>query len=176
MVILAVAAGIVLSRLRAQPAVPQGADPVVTTTVTESPAPETTTSRPKDVPTRKVTATATATATPAASETPDGPAISYFRVTGKPSCPSGTDQVRYEGTPVTLEWKVTGAEKATLSVDGPGVYAEYATKDSATLTFSCGGDPGGYQVHTYLLTAIGPDGTKTRKLTVKAKVNEIATT
>ncbi|BCJ47341.1 hypothetical protein GCM10010168_70700 [Actinoplanes ianthinogenes] len=132
-----------------------------------------TTSRPKSVTTRKVTATGSTT-TPTGSA-PDGPAISYFRVTGKPSCPSGTNQVQYEGDPVVLEWKVTGAEKTTLSVDGPGIYAEYGTKDSATLTFSCGGDPGSYQVHTYLLTAIGPDGTTTKKLTVKAKVNEITT-
>src|SRR5690349_2208370 len=68
-------------------------------------------------------------------EKPAGPAIEYFRVKQKPTCESGTEVVRYPGQPVILEWNVTGTEKTTLSVDGPGIYAEYAAKDSATLDF-----------------------------------------
>jgi len=77
---------------------------------------------------------------------------------------------------VVLESKVTGADRTTLSVDGPGVYNEYGTEDSATLAFPCTGDPGTVQTHTYTLSGIGPDGSRSRKLTVQARVNEIATT
>ncbi|WIM99782.1 hypothetical protein ACTOB_003446 [Actinoplanes oblitus] len=175
MVVLAVIAGIALSRMRhprdsAAPRVSVSATAGSEPDVTASPEPDVTaTHRPRSVPTHHVTAA------PIVTATTDGPAIAYFRVTGKPSCPSGTNQAPHPGDPVTLEWKVTGADKTTLSVDGPGVYAEYRAKDSATLTFSCGGDPGAYQTHTYLLTAITPDGTRTKKLTVQAKINEITT-
>jgi hypothetical protein len=175
MVILAVIAGIALSRLRhADAAAGLGANPAASTQAAagtaSDPTPQATTHTSQTVPTRKVTASAPATTAPA------GPVIVYLRTATKPSCPSGTDQVQYQGQPVVLEWKVTGADKTTLSVDGPGVYDQYATEDSATLTFPCNGDPGTYQTHTYTLGAIGPDGTKSRKLTVQAKVNEIATT
>jgi hypothetical protein len=183
MVIVAVVAGILLSRLRdAHAGTRHGASPAVGT---GSPSVGTSAVPLVAEPRGSVSATAPAAATGAATHQPttspthkstDGPAIEYFRVAAKPSCPSGTDQVRYEGQPVVLEWKVTGAEKATLSVDGPGLYAEYGAKDSATLNFPCGGDPGSYQTHTYTLKAIGPGGTRSKTLTVKAKVNEIAAT
>jgi hypothetical protein len=176
MVILAVMAGIALSRLHhADAATSLGADPAASTEpaagTASVPTPQATTHTSQIVPTRKVTASAAPT-----TAAPTGPVIIYFRIGTKPSCPSGTDQVQFQGQPVVLKWKVTGADKTTLSVDGPGVYNEYATEDSATLTFPCNGDPGTYQTHTYTLTAIGPDRTTSRKLTVQAKVNEIATT
>ncbi|WP_285559600.1 hypothetical protein [Actinoplanes regularis] len=181
MVILAVVAGIALSRSRdTEAATGLGTSPTATTSLAApsvaasdpASAPAATgTQTSRSVPTRKVT-TSTAPATTA----PAGPSIAYFRVATKPSCPSGTDQVRYEGQPVVLEWKATGADKTTLSVDGPGIYDEYGATGSATLNFPCSGDPGSFQTHTYTLKAIGPDGTKSKTLTVKAKVNEIATT
>ena len=176
MVVLAVTAGIGLSRLRATDvATGLGAGPApgteAPTGAAASPAAQAPKQKSQTVRTRRTPAsTAPATTAPAV------PVIRYFRVATKPSCPSGTDQVQYEGQPVVLEWKVTGADKTTLSVDGPGVYAEYGTEDSATLTFPCSGDPGSSQRHTYTLSAIGPDGTTSKTVTVQAKVNEIATT
>jgi hypothetical protein len=175
-VVLAVIAGIALSRLRhADAATGLGADPAASTEAAAGtasvPPPRATTHTSPTVPTRKVTASAAPTTT-----APAGPVIVSFRIATKPSCPSGTDQVQYQGQPVVLKWKVTGADKTTLSVDGPGIYNEYATEDAATLSFPCNGEPGTYQTHTYTLRAIGPDGTTSRKLTVQAKVNEIATT
>lgn len=176
MVILAVMAGIALSRLRdTHAATGLGAGPAATTEApagtAASPTPSASTPASQTVPSRKTKASTAPTTT-----APAGPVIVYFRVATRPSCPSGTDQVQYEGQPVVLEWKVTGADRTTLSVDGPGVYNEYGTEDSATLTFPCSGDPGSYQTHTYMLSGIGPDNTRSRKLTVQAKVNEMSTT
>ncbi|BCY08284.1 hypothetical protein [Actinoplanes sp. L3-i22] len=181
MVIAAVAAGLALSRLRAAEAgsTPDpstssdpvaGSDPVVLDSAPAGSDPsDSAPAEPASSHTTRPTSTHTTTTTTA----PAGPVISYYRVSGKPSCPSGTDQAKFPGEDVTLEWKVTGADTVTLSVDGPGIYAAYDAKDSATLSFPCSGDPGSYQSHKYLLTASGPNGTKTRTLTVKAKVNEI---
>jgi len=176
MAILAVMAGIALSRLRATDvATGLGASPATTAEAAagtaSAPSPHARTQTSHAVPTRKATAS-----TPPTTAAPAGPVIVYFRVATKPSCPSGTDQVQYQGQPVVLEWKVTGADRTTLSVDGPGVYNEYGTEDSATLAFPCTSDPGTFQTHTYTLSGIGPDGSRSRKLTVQARVNEIATT
>jgi hypothetical protein len=165
-----------LSRVRpTQAAAGLGARPGTTTATTaataSAPPAHASTPTSQTVPTRETTASASPTTT-----APAGPGVVYFRVATKPSCPSGTDQVQYQGQPVVLKWKVTGADKTTLSVDGPGVYNEYGTEDSATLAFPCIGDPGTFQTHTYTLSGIGPDGSRSRKLTVQARVNEIATT
>jgi hypothetical protein len=193
LIVVAVAAGIALSRMRGAAAGtglgsnPAGStDPSGGAGLGSAPAsaepsdsaqePGASPHTPKTGGTRKVSAS-TEPSTEPSTEASTGPVIEHFRVSSKPSCPSGTDQVQYEGQPVTLTWKVSGAEKTTISVDGPGIYDTYGAADSVTLNFPCGGDPGSYQTHTYLLTAICPDGiTTTKKLTVKAKVNEIATT
>lgn len=190
LVVLAVAAGIALSRLRhADAGTGSGAAPTASTVLGGAPAASTGLGAPA-ASTEPVAGTGTEPGTGghttptrrAPSSTapspakPSGPVIAYFRVTAKPSCPSGTDKFRTEGQPVTLEWKATGADKTTLSVDGPGIYQEYASSDSATVNFPCSGDPGTYQTHTYLVRAIGPDGTTSRKLVVQAKVNDITTT
>ncbi|WP_436535166.1 hypothetical protein [Actinoplanes sp. HUAS TT8] len=181
LVLVAVGAGIALSHLRkgssaeaAGPAAGNSEEP----STTASDDPVTLESAPASTPATRSNSTPSHTPThkTSTSAAPSGPAISYFRVSGKPSCPSGTDQTHFEGDPVTLEWKVTGAEKATISVDGPGLYDTYGVKDSVTINFPCSGDPGSYQSHTFMLTAIGPNGTRTKTLTVKAKVNEITTT
>ena len=100
--------------------------------------------------------------------------IAYFRVKQKPTCESGTDAVLYPGQPVVLEWKVKGAHKATLSVDGPGLYGEYGATDSATLDFPCAGPANTYVYHRYTLTVKNGHVTKKRTIRVKARVNEIA--
>ena len=102
-----------------------------------------------------------------------GPWIEYFRVAQKPSCPAGTNVAPIEGTPVTLEWKVTGADAAAISIDGPGLYGTYEPEKSDTFPFSCGGEPGTTQKHTYLLQTVGGGETQTKEITVSARVNEI---
>lgn len=108
------------------------------------------------------------------AEQQTGPTVVSFAVTGKPSCPAGTNLAPIEGNPVTLSWKVTGEPVVTLSVDGPGAYQTYnGQQGTETLAFPCGGQPGSYQKHTYTLT-VERDGVKRSKtLTVQAKINEI---
>ncbi len=179
LVIVAVGAGIALNRLRtaeaASPAPTPSDQPWAATSASAAPMIIPSEDESEEASAAPVVKTTTTTTKPT-QKAPTGPAISYFRVATKPSCPSGTDQAKFPGQDVTLEWKVTGAENTTISVDGPGIYDTYGVKDSVTLSFPCSGDPGSYQSHKYLLTAIGPDGTKTRTLTVQAKVNEITTT
>lgn len=109
-----------------------------------------------------------------AAKKPAGLSIVHFRVKQKPTCESGTDAVLYPGQPVVLEWKVKGTHKATLSVDGPGLYGEYGAKDSATLDFPCAGPANTYVYHRYTLTVKDGHHTKKRTIHVKARVNEIA--
>jgi hypothetical protein len=109
-----------------------------------------------------------------AAKKPAGLSIVHFRVKQKPTCESGTDAVLYPGQPVVLEWKVKGTHKATLSVDGPGLYGEYGAKDSATLDFPCAGPANTYVYHRYTLTVKNGHHTKKRTIHVKARVNEIA--
>ncbi|HEY8453434.1 MAG: hypothetical protein FWJ70_07060 [Micromonosporaceae bacterium] len=103
--------------------------------------------------------------------TPPGPVIEYFHVALEPLCP-GSELAPMEGRPVVLEWKVTGTDQVTLSVDGPGVYATYPAQGSATLNFPCEGREGATQRHTYLLTATNSDGTTTSELVVEAQDHE----
>lgn len=102
-----------------------------------------------------------------------GPWIEYFRVAHKPSCRGGTNVNPIEGVPVTLEWKVTGADAASISIDGPGLYGTYEPEKSDTFPFSCGGEPNSTQKHTYLLTTVGGGEVQTKEITVSARVNEI---
>ena len=168
LVVLAVLAGIALSRLHAAAAPGPGATPTAKTELGAGSAPA---SAPASEPasavsTRTAPVREPTSAAPATTAAATGPVITRFHVTAKPSCPSGTDKFRTKGQPVTLEWKVTGADKTTLSVDGPGIYKEYGPAGSETLNFPCSGDPGSYQTHTYTLTAVGPSGTKSKKIVV----------
>lgn len=104
-----------------------------------------------------------------------GPQVEVFRVAQEPSCPGGTTQHPIDGTPVTLQWQVTGAEEVTLSIDGPGIYDTYPAESSATIGFPCSGQEGDTQEHTYLLTAVGDGVTRTAELVVAATVHEVTT-
>lgn len=181
MVSLAVAAGVTLSRTRDADA-GTGPDRALTDLTSSGPSSPAAEEPAPSAPTEKLATRApkeppAAQASPASTERgATGPAIAHFAVASKPVCPSGTDQVQYEGQPVRLEWKVTGADKTTLAVDGPGVYATYDTTDSAELAFPCSGEPGSEASHTYTLTAIGENGTKSKTITVKARIQETAVT
>jgi hypothetical protein len=108
-------------------------------------------------------------------EQPTDPAIVFFRVKQKPTCESGTDAVRYPGEPVELEWKVKGADKVTLAVDGPGIYGEYGASGHLRLDFPCAGPANTYVSHRYTLAVTHGKFTKHRTIHVKARVNELAT-
>jgi hypothetical protein len=104
-----------------------------------------------------------------------GPRIVTYRIKQRPQCPQGTSEFPVEGTPVILEWKVTGVDKVTISVDGPGIYGTYPAEGSETFTFSCGGaSPGETVKHTYLLKTVGGGSTKSKQLTATAEAYEIS--
>ncbi|GAB3965812.1 hypothetical protein GCM10027615_11630 [Plantactinospora veratri] len=105
---------------------------------------------------------------------PGGPTIVFYRIKQKPQCDQGTNVNRVPGVPVVLEWKVTGADKVTISVDGPGVYDTYPAVGTATIDFPCGdGQPGGYVEHTYQLRTVGGGEVRSKTLTASALVHEI---
>jgi hypothetical protein len=122
------------------------------------------------------TGTATKSPTPKATTTPkaspstaSGPQIVSFKVTHQPMCPVvGTPDAPYSapGQDVTIAWKVTGATKVSLSVDGPGIYRDdYGLEDMQVLSFGC--DTSKPQsTHTYTINTIGGGTSKSQKLTV----------
>lgn len=101
-----------------------------------------------------------------------GPSVDYFRVAQEPSCPGGTSQNPIDGRPVALEWRVTGAEQVTVSIDGPGVYDTYPAEGSASFPFPCQGAGGEIQEHTYLLAVVA-DQPVTATVVAIAEVNDI---
>ncbi|RKR89090.1 hypothetical protein BDK92_3427 [Micromonospora pisi] len=100
--------------------------------------------------------------------------ITSFRVKQKPSCPQGASEFPVEAVPLTLEWKVSGAERVELAVDGPGLYGTYPAIGTESFTFSCGGVPGSVENHTYKLTAKHGTYVDTRTVTASATVYDIA--
>jgi hypothetical protein len=58
----------------------------------------------------------------------------------------------------TASWTTTHASKVTISIDGPGIYAEYPADGETSLPFSCSSS------HSFLLTAHGDGGTATRTI------------
>jgi hypothetical protein len=125
---------------------------------------------PATKPAPKKTTTTTRTSRPPEA----GPRIVHFRIARQPSCPQGTSEYPVEGTPVILEWKVTGVDQVTLSVDGPGVYDTYPAEGRQELNFPCDGDPGETVTHTYLLKTVGGGPVKSKTLTASAEVYEVA--
>ncbi|MFI2710473.1 hypothetical protein ACH495_10145 [Micromonospora sp. NPDC018662] len=106
--------------------------------------------------------------------TSGGPAIVYFRIAGKPSCPAGTTVNPIAGQPVLVEWKATDVDSVALSVDGPGIYGDnYPATGSETFPFPCSGKEGDIQKHTYLLTVRNARGTRTKTLVVSARVHDV---
>ncbi|WP_173057248.1 hypothetical protein [Phytohabitans houttuyneae] len=136
---------------------------------TPSPTATATRETPRNTETTRTTTTAT-TRPPQDS----GPRIVYFRIKQRPQCPQGTSEYPVEGTPVIVEWKVTGAHEVTISLDGPGVYGTYPTEGSETFAFSCGGaDPGETVKHTYLLKTVGGGSTRSKQISATAEAYEV---
>jgi hypothetical protein len=115
---------------------------------------------------------------PAASEPPPwpdaGPRIEDLRVAQQPTCRGGTTEYPVDGQPVKLEWRVTGTDTVTISIDGPGAYGSYPAVGGAEFTFTCAGNEGDLQEHVFHLTAVADGVTVTETIVVTAEVHEVA--
>jgi hypothetical protein len=102
------------------------------------------------------------------------PWIEYFRVKQTPKCPSGQWP---NGREAIVEWRVTGADKVTISVDGHGIYDTYGASGSQSFSFPCGDwDPGQTAKHTYLLMTVGGGPVAKKTITATATVSGGTTT
>ena len=92
------------------------------------------------------------------STTADAPVIDSFTTPDDIDCHNGNLQT------FTAAWTTTGASGVSISIDGPGVYAEYPADGEADLPFNCSSP------HTFVLTAHGADGTRTsRQVTLQPR-------
>lgn len=91
------------------------------------------------------------------------PVITSFETPDDIDCHNGNFQE------FTARWTTTGATKVTISIDGPGVYAEYPVSGETSLPFTCP------SAHTFLLTAYGSDGqTATTTVTLQSRNAQVA--
>jgi len=123
-----------------------------TSAATALPQTETaTTAPPTATPT---TTSATAVPTPA----PTGQTILTFVVPQTITCDAA-----HQTTPsVHLTWTTARATGVSISIDGPGKFADYPASGSADLPFACS-----VAQHTYLLTTQGTGTPATRTVVVK---------
>lgn len=97
---------------------------------------------------------------PETPPTPAGPAptIDSFETPEDIDCHNGNFQE------FTASWTTTGAERVTIAIDGPGIYAEYAADGETSLPFNCSSS------HTFTLVAEGSDGqTASRQITLQPR-------
>jgi hypothetical protein len=98
-----------------------------------------------------------------------GPQVVYFRFKQQPRCISPGNNL-----PAIVEWKVSGATGAALSVDNPGIVGSYRSYDgttgSETLYAGCGGSPGSTEKHTYTIYTVGGSPQRSATLTATLTV------
>jgi hypothetical protein len=103
-----------------------------------------------------------------------GPRIVSFKVVQKPKCAEGTAVFRAEAVPLIIKWKITGADSAALSVDDPtgtpGTYGPVENEGTQEFTFSCAGEVGSTETHTYAIYTVGGGAQRHKTLKVSAKV------
>lgn len=124
-------------------------------------APETTTQAPTPTaaPPSATPTTVSATATPVPA--PTGQTILTFVVPQTVKC-DAADQT----TPsIHLSWTTAKATGVSISIDGPGKFADYPANGSTDLPFACS-----VSQHTYLLTTHGT-GTPAMRTVVVRRVN-----
>ncbi|RLK25284.1 hypothetical protein DER29_3274 [Micromonospora sp. M71_S20] len=141
------------------PTPPASAGPATTGPATTKPADEKPTkAKPSHPSTREVT----------------GPRIVYLRVARQPKCAEGTAVFRADPVPLVIEWKITGATGGALSVDDPtntpGTYGPVDLEGSQEFLFSCTGDVGSTETHTYALYTVGGGPVRSATVTASAKV------
>ncbi|WP_213012211.1 hypothetical protein [Paractinoplanes toevensis] len=145
---------------------PAKATATVTTTgpVTAEPG---STSSPKAEKTTKPAPTAT-------KPTDSGPTIVSFKLVQKPKCPEGTAVFRAPAVPAIIKWKITGADSAALSVDDPthtpGTYGPEPLSGTEEFQFSCAGEVGSVEKHTYAIWALGGGKQHSKTITATAKI------
>jgi hypothetical protein len=108
------------------------------------------------------------------SPKPHGPRIVSFKVVQKPKCEEGTAVFRAEAVPLIIKWRITGADSAALSVDDPtgtpGTYGPVELTGTQEFMFSCSGEVGSTETHTYAIYTVGGGTQKHKTLKVSAKV------
>ena len=100
------------------------------------------------------------------STSPRGPApvITSFTTPDNIDCHNGNSQT------FTASWSTNGV-KATISIDGPGIYKTYDPSGTDSLPFDCSSS------HSFLLTAYGQDGqTSTKTITLEPRNAQATTT
>src|SRR5215831_18770698 len=148
LLVLVVAVLVLLGRTRG--GAPTSAATAVTQT-TQAPTP--TGAPPTAAPTARPTAAPTATPAP----TPSGQTILSFVVPQTVKC----DAVNQTTPLVHLTWTTALATGVSISIDGPGKYADYPANGSADVPFACS-----VAQHTYLLTTQGSGTPATRTVVV----------
>ena len=144
---------------------PEQADADPTPAVEES---DTTTTTTKKKPKHQ--------STPETSHTPkpQGPRVVSFKVVQQPKCEEGTAVFRAKAVPLIIKWKITGADSAALSVDDPtgtpGTYGPAELTGTQEFSFSCSGEVGSTETHTYAIYTVGGGPQKHKTLKVSAKV------
>ncbi|MGK5517833.1 hypothetical protein ACSNN9_00575 [Micromonospora sp. URMC 107] len=112
---------------------------------------------------------------PAAGEDA-GPRIVYLRVARQPKCAEGTAVFRAGPVPLVIEWKITGATGGALSVDDPtntpGTYGPVDLQGSQEFLFSCTGEVGSTETHTYALYTVGGGAARSATVTASATVRD----
>ncbi len=123
-------------------------------------------SRPSKTPTK-------APSKAPAKTTPSGPRVK-LTVAQKPKCEEGTAVFRAKAVPLIIKWKITGATGAALSVDDPtntpGTYGTVELEGSEEFFFTCAGDVGTVETHTYAIYSVGGGATRSKTVKVSAKV------
>jgi hypothetical protein len=113
---------------------------------------------PTRAPTPAAAQTGATARPPTPAATPSGQTILTFTVPATFKCDAAGQANQY----VHLAWTTAHATGVSISIDGPGRYADYAASGSADVPFACG-EP----QHTYLLTTHGSGQPATRTIVIK---------
>lgn len=128
---------------------------------------ETTTTTSSTSSTSTSTSTSTTSSPTTTTTTPNAPVITAYSASPNPAtCPNGSTTIQ-----ITLSWATQNALGVSVSIDGPGKYADYGANGSAQVPFACSGS------HSYTLTANGSGGQTTqRTITVQPQIAPPTTT
>jgi hypothetical protein len=152
--VLALLAAVVVlvARARASGTLPTSAATARTFVPDSTPAP---TATPTDAPTPAPTA---AQGGGGSRPSPTGQTILSFGVPQTIQC----DHANQTTPSVHLTWRTANATGVSISIDGPGKFADYPAGGSADLPFACS-----VAQHTYLITTQGTGAPATRTVVVK---------
>lgn len=136
-----------------------GAGPTSAATSVAQATPAQATAAPTQAATpTSVSATVAPTARPTPTPAPTGQTILSFNVPQTFKCDAGGQANPY----VHLSWTTVNATGVSISIDGPGKFADYPANGSADVPFACS-----VAQHTYLLTTQGTGSPATRTVVVR---------